>query len=181
MTSVFDYVLKPPVGYKKLKNRRILLVVLYTAIALVGAFVGVLTWHYGLLFPTVALAVGIDIFAVIFTWRKTKPEYEYLVEAGEFSFSAVYGGRTRRTLLTLDLADVMFIAPHNGLYASRLRDFAPKREINGVFTEDQKNYFMLFTDENDEPTVFYFHADAELVRVLRKYNAKTVVVHKIES
>ncbi len=180
MTAVFDYILKPPDGYKKLKKRRALLVVLYIVIALGGVGTAILTWQYGLFFPTVALAVGIDIFAIVFTWKKTNPEYEYLIEAGEFSFSAIYGGRSRRTLLTLDLADVAFIAPSNGLYDSRLRDFAPKKEIFGVFTEEQKNYFMLFTDENDEPTAFYFHADAELVRALRKYNAKTVVTHKIE-
>ena len=106
MTAVFDYILKPPDGYKKLKKRRALLVVLYIVIALGGIGTAILTWQYGLFFPTVALAVGIDIFAIVFTWKKTKPEYEYLIEAGEFSFSAIYGGRSRRTLLTLDLADV---------------------------------------------------------------------------
>ncbi len=181
MTAVFDYILKPPVGYEKLKKRRILLIVLYVGIALVGIGTGILTWHYGLFFPSLALAAGIDLLAIAFTWRKTKPEYEYLVEAGEFSFSAIYGGKTRRTILTLDLTDAELIAPANGLYDSKLRDFAPQNEIFGVFTDEQKNYFMLFRNENDEPTVFYFHADSELVRVLRKYNAKTVVVHKIES
>ena len=181
MTSVFDYVVKPPVGYKKLKKRKIILIFVYTVIAIVGVCAGLLTWQYGLLFPIVALTVGIDAVAVVFTWKKTRPEYEYLIEAGEFSFSAIYGGRARRTVLTLDLAAAIFIAPNNGTYETRLRDFSPKKEINGVFSEEQRNYFMLFNDENDEPTVFYFNADTELVRAIRKYNAKIVVAHKIES
>ena len=177
MTAVFDYILQPPDGYKKIKKRRVMLVAVYGFIAIGGAVGGFFLWPFGLFFPILALAAGIDVFAVVFTWKKTKPEYEYLIEAGEFSFSAVYGGRSRRTILTLDLADAKIIAPDNGLYESKLRDFAPKKEIFGVFTDEQKNYFMLFNNENDEPTVFYFNADTELVQVLRKYNAKTVISH----
>lgn len=181
MTAIFDYILKPPAGYKKLKKRRTALVTLYVALALVGVGIGAFTWQYGLFFPSLALFGGIDAFTVVFTWKKTKPEYEYLIEAGEFSFSAVYGGRSRRTLLSLDLADAKIIAPTNGLYDSKIVDFAPQNTVYGVFTEEQINYFMLFPNRADEPTVFYFHAAEGLVRALRKYNAKTVVVHKIES
>ena len=175
MTAVFDYILKPPVGYKKLKNRRTVLAFVYAVIALIGGGSAFLCWKYGFLFPVLALTVGIDAALIFLTWKKTRPEYEYLIEAGEFSFAIVYSGKTRHTVLNVDLADVQFICPSNGLYDSKLRDFAPEKEISGVFTEEQKNYFMLFLNEADEPTVFYFHADAELVRAIRKHNPKTVL------
>ena len=175
MDVFFEYVVKPPLGYKKTRDRKRNLIILYCFIGIIIPlavfFVPILN---RMIVPVFVLCVIADIAVFYFTWIKTKPEYEYSIELDEFRLSVIYGGRVRRTLVRTELKKAELIAPNNGAYESKLKDFAPEREYFGVFTEEQGNYFMLFRNENDERSVLYLSADAEQIKQFRRLNGRTV-------
>ncbi len=171
----FEYVVKPPDGYKKLRNLKIRLLVFYFAFAL-AVIILTLFFVPPIIWPVIAVAaVGILAAAVAFTWRLTKSEFEYSVDNGVLTVSMIYSGRTRRTVLEFSLRDAELIAPTNGLYDGKIRDFNPEATYWGVYTLEQANYFAIFTDEDDTKTVLYFNADLDTVKRFRRINGRTVV------
>jgi len=175
METFFEYVVKPPIGYKKTRRRKIDLIILYIAIGiLIPLAVFFIPAFNRMIVPVFVLCVIADVAAFYFTWPKTKPEYEYSIELDVFRLSVIYGGRVRRTLVRTEIRKAELIAPNNGAHENKIKDFAPEREYSGAFTDEQKNYFMLFRNENDERSVLYFSADAEQIKQFRRLNGRTV-------
>ncbi len=171
----FEYVVRPPEGYKKLRNLKIRLLVIYAAFVAVAVFL-TLAFVPLPLWPVIAVvAAAVLAVAVALTWYRTKSEYEYSVDDGVLTLSVIHSGRTRRTLLEFSLRDAELIAPTNGLYDGKLRDFAPDAAFWGVYTVEQANYFALFTDEDGTKTVLYLSADLDAVKKLRRLNGRTIV------
>lgn len=51
------------------------------------------------------------LFCAWFLWQFTKIEYEYIIAAGEFELSKIYGARVRKKVLAFKTADISVIAP----------------------------------------------------------------------
>ena len=168
------YSVKPPENYRVLKARRVRLIALYAAIAVVPlALLIFLTLNAELLAYTV-IPVGVFCFVAIrMTWPKTRPEYDYTVEAGVLSLAAVYGGRIRRSLAEIELSQALLIAPNNGSYENRVKDLAPERTVNAVFSEEQRNFFVVYRDENDVTAIAYIYATEDAQKVFHRACTKT--------
>ena len=182
MESFFEYVVKPPVGYEKTRRRKRNLIILYLFVGVIlPVAVLFIPFVNRLIVPAFFVCVITDIAVFYLTWPKTKPEYEYAIELDEFRLSVIYGGRIRRVLIRTELRKAELIAPNNGMYKNKINDFAPEREYFGAFTEDQINYFMLFTNENYEKCILYFSAEVEQIKHFKRLNGRTVVdrTHKI--
>ncbi len=170
----FEYIVKPPEGYKKLRNLKIRLLILYTVFAVVAVFLTLALVPLPL-WPVIAVvAAAVLAAAAVFSWRFTKSEYEYSVDDGIMTLSKIYSGRTRKTLLEFSLRDAEMIAPTNGAYDGKLRDLDPESVYWGVYTAEQANYFVIFSDD-DSRTVLYFYADRETVKKIKRVNGRTVV------
>ncbi len=171
----FEYIVKPPKGYGRLRSLKIKLLIGYAAFLAVTVFL-TLAFVPLPLWPVMAVVIAGILGAVAaFSWRYTRSEYEYSVDDGVLTLSIIYSGRTRRTILEFPLRDAEIIAPTNGLYDGKIRDFDPEATYWGVYTVEQANYFAIFTDEDDTRTVFYLHADLDAAKKLRRINGRTVV------
>ena len=170
------YSVKPPEKYGKTKKKKIKLIILYVAIfVLPSAAVMFLTLNPKLVAYTVLFSLAMSFIGFKLTWDKTNPEYDYTLEGGVFTLAVIYGGRTRRTRLEIDLADACLIAPKNGVYDGRIKEFSPQQTVTGVFEEEQSNYFILYRDENDTPSIAHIYADEEALKVMRLVCAKTYI------
>ncbi len=171
----FEYIVKPPEGYTRLRNLKIRLLIFYIAFA-AAVVVLALLFVPAIIWPIIAAAaVGLLAAFVFFTWRLTRSEYEYSVDDGILTLSEINSRSWRKTLLELSLRDAELIAPTNGLYDAKLRDFNPEVSYSGVYTAEQANYFVLFTDEDNCRAVLYIFADTDAAKKFRRINGRTVV------
>lgn len=168
------YSVKPPENYKKLKKRARRLILTYVALCILPFVLAYTLTRSAEVLLYMIIPVAVLCFVTVrITWTKTKPEYDYTVEAGDLTLAAVYGGRMRRELDVIVLSGAELIAPKNGVYDGRVRDFAPQKTVNGVFTDEQSNYFILYRDASDTPSIAHIYADEETVKVLRACCPKT--------
>ena len=170
------YSVKPPENYKALKGKRVRLIIFYVALYVIPMLITVFGFGKAELIAYLMMPLAALTFvAVRMTWPKTRPEYDYTLEGGVFTLAAIYGGRIRHTKLELDLADAYLIAPKNGVYDGRIKEFSPQKTVKGVFEDEQSNYFVLYKDENDTPSIAHIYADEEAVKIMRLVCAKTYI------
>ena len=163
METFFEYIVKPPKDYKKLKRRKIRLAVFYCAFCVITFACVFFTFLNRFLVPFMAVIAILLYFIIRFTWPKTKPVYEISIELGVLRVAAIYGGRVRRLILK------------TGMYENKIKDFAPEKEYNAAFVDEQKNYFMLFVNENEEKSILYFNANVDQIGRFRRLNARTYI------
>ncbi len=175
METFFEYIVKPPKDYKKLKRRKIRLAVFYCAFCVITFACVFFTFLNRFLVPFLVVIAILTYFMIRFTWPKTKPVYEISIELGVLCVAVIYGGRMRRVILKTEVKDAELIAPTNGMYENKIKDFAPEKEYNAAFVDGQKNYFMLFVNENDQKSILYFDADVDQIGHFRRLNARTYV------
>lgn len=122
-------------------------------------------WQLLLLLPFIMYAV------IVLTWRYTKPEYEYSVEAGALTISVIYGGRTRRVRFTGDLTSATRISTYDERVGSA-------RDILGVkdFSAGGEVWCGVFPDGNSgKKLVIVFSVNDEMKRALKICNPQAVV------
>ena len=156
--------------------RRVLMISLYVVYVLAFFVMGIIT-RLGV--PMLAL-IPITLWMLIWlTWPYCKIEYEYALFDGNLAFSAIYGGRRRREQFSIRISSAESIAPVGEKYDPLVIDFEPTKVYNGLSSaKDTKDaYFLLFENEDGEGCVFYFEATARMLRILKHYNATTVVTY----
>lgn len=142
-----------------------------------------------LIVPLLALIPVTTWILVFATWRFVSVEYEYSITSGEVTFSKIYGGRSRRALLTFPLREAVRIAPlDNGEESERAKSYRPEREfsaISSLYAPDI--YYALFEHEYKEAgkmkkcrAIFYFEATAKSLQICRFYNPSATVVTKTQ-
>lgn len=174
--DISEYTVKPPKKYAKLRKKKLGLIFLYCFLTVASVFICAvwLPSNELTVAALVALLFLIGVF-VFFSWRHVKPEYEYSLLDGELTISVIYSGATRKTLNTIDIRKAVLIAPTNGLYSSKLNEYSPENIYHFVFTPEQAEYFILFTDSDDKKAVAYIHAPSEIARQFKRLNARTVL------
>lgn len=155
----------------KVKLRRILAVVAYVLFFLVCAATLILLnlpWLVALL----PLAEWIVIF---FSWRYLAVEYEYSMTSGVMTFSHIYGGRTRKTRLELNIKSCHEIAPLDDDALTRLEGREIAKEYRFISADDASEIYYALFEEDGEPAVVLFEPTAKALSILRFYNPMTVV------
>ena len=143
---------KKPEASGKTRALRAILMALYTAITLayiVFFYIILRQWQLLLLLPFIMYAL------IVLTWRFTKPEFEYSIEAGELTIAVIYGGRSRRVKCSVDLTKATRISEfRQGLANSRdvssVRDFSAGGEVWCVFIPDDSKKQLIVFSVNDE-------------------------------
>ena len=89
------------------------------------------------LFQLFALVVVTEWMLVYFTWKYTKPEYEYSVTSGRVTFSVIHGKRSRKEMLNFAIKDCLKIAPAtDGDFLAMLEQYDPEVTYSAVSTVD---------------------------------------------
>ena len=165
----YEYVIKPK---KDSKNtmKRLLLIVLYFLFIVGWLFFGLLTKIFVPLLAFIPITTWLLVFA---TWRFVNVEYEYTVESGMITFTKIYGGKSRKRILELDIRDAESILPLREKATQIALDaFDPGREYFFAASEDDEDsYVALCIDEDGNRLSVAFTCDERLYRIIKYRNA----------
>ena len=162
---------------------RIALIAFYI---LVGA--GLLLAGFGtrIFVPLLALTPVLIWILVFVTWRYVSVEYEYSITSGILTFAKIYGNRSRRVMLELDLRQASRIAPLDSEeHAAFAKAWHPEREYSAISSLRAPDiYFILFEHNNKKDkekrrTIFYFEATGRALQICRFYNPSATVLAKV--
>jgi hypothetical protein len=135
--------------------------------------------------PLLALIPVTTWILVFITWRFVSVEYEYSITSGELTFAKIFGGRSRRTYLTIRLRDAVRIAPlDNAEHSERAMAYRPEQEFSAISSLRAPDiYYILFEHEEKDGQkikkrrcIFYFEATAKALQICRFYNPSATVV-----
>ena len=117
---------------------------------------------------------GLPFLLVVFykiTWWRLEYDYEYSMAGGEFRVEKVYSAARRRTVVALRAKDAIEIAP------MRPTDRADEPTLDLRGSEKSPDaYRIVYRDENGEARAILVEMSTKLVKMVAKYNPKTVVI-----
>lgn len=110
---------------------------------------------------------------VFFTWRYVSIEYKYTVDHATFTVTAVYGGKSERTLVKFATKDLERVEPYESFEKG---DTDSYNVIDARPSENCIDAYAAFgRDHNGRATVLFFRATNGLIKALRFYNKASVV------
>ena len=134
------------------------------------------------LLALIPVTTGMLIFA---TWRYVSVEYEYSITSGVFTFTKVFGGRSRKKVLEVALRNALLIAPLDDARSrATAEQYRPEREFHAISSLSSPDvYFMLFEYENKKEkekrrAILYFEATEKALSVCRFYNKSATMVRE---
>ena len=150
---------------------RILLMALYISYT-AGYFIFIFVTR---MIPLGAL-IPVTLWIIIyFTWKYTKPDYKYVIEAGKLTFYVLYGNKKKRQKAEIQISSAEKIAPVHDI-SDEISAFAPQNTYNALPSVNAADaYAALYKDEAGKRCVFYFVATAQALKLLHFYNSRTVV------
>ena len=175
-TSTYEYTVeqKPEGKFRLMKIGFLSLYILYPVIFMAVLFIIQL-------FQLFALVAVTEWMLVYFTWKYTKPEYEYSVTSGRVTFSVIRGKRSRKEMLTFAIKDCLKIAPAtDGDFIAMLEQYDPEITYSAVSSVDSPDkYYAAFENAEGKRCVFYFEATEKMLKLCRNYNSSHTVVTKV--
>ena len=131
--------------------------------------------------PMVALTPFGLALLIFLTWRYTKVEYEMSFTSGEVTVSKIYGGRSRREMVTFRLRDCTLIAPmSNRLNVEKAELFKPDVSYDARSSEDAEDaYVVTFESEDGKKGLVCFEATQKALRICHFYNASATTLSKV--
>ena len=160
-------------------RKRLLAILLYIICPIVVSVLCI--WWMGWIAVVWLVPFGVTFLAFIV--RKTygrffKIEYDYRIAAGEMEIAEVYDKKARKVILTAKIADFETIAPYRDEYRAACDKGTYDRVIESVSSLKAPHvYFGVYPDP-DKPsskTLVYFEPTTALLRLISKFNRKTVV------
>lgn len=167
--EAYEYVVKPQKDAKNF-TKRISLIVSYVIFIIAWLCFGLLTKIFVPLLALIPLSTWLLVFA---TWRYVNVEYEYVIESGVITFSNIYGGRSRKSILVFDIRDAEMFLPVTEKNTRRVLDeFSPAKEYSFISSPDDSDSLVaLCTDENGAKLAVFFSPDERLLRLCKLYNS----------
>ena len=140
-TSTYEYTVeqKPEGKFKLMKLAFISLYIIYPLIFMAILFIIQI-------FQLFALVIVTEWMLVYFTWKYTKPEYEYSVTSGRVTFSVIHGKRSRKEMLNFAIKECLQIAPAtDGEWIAKLEAYDPEVVYSAVSTVNSPDkYYAAF-------------------------------------
>ena len=160
----------------KWKLFRLLLIIFY--IAFVSAYFLAI---YISGFFTLGAFIPVALWLLIFlTWRFVKPDYKYIIDSGFMTFYIIYGNRTKREVVKLHIKDAYLIGRVENNQA-KIEGFAPTKKYSAIPSVNCPDvYAVLFYEKNGSPSVLYFRATSQALKVLSFYNREVTEITKTE-
>ena len=175
-TSTYEYTVeqKPEGKFRLMKIGFMSLYILYPLILMAVVFITQL-------YQIFALVAVTEWMLVYFTWKYTKPEYEYSVTSGRVTFSVIRGKRSRKEMVNFAIKDCLQIAPAtDGEWIAKLEAYEPEvvySAVSSVNTPDK--YYAAFETSEGKRAVFYFEATEKMLKLCKNYNSSHTVITKV--
>lgn len=175
-TSTYEYTVeqKPEGKFRLMKFAFMSLYIIYPLVFMAILFIIQI-------FQLFALVAVTEWMLVYFTWKYTKPEYEYSVTSGRVTFSVIHGKRSRKEMLTFAIKDCLQIAPATEReWVERLELYDPELVFSAVASADSPDrYYAAFENEDGKRCVFHFEATEKMLKLCRNYNSSHTVITKV--
>ena len=169
--SFYEYVV--PQKGSKAKRKKFFLITFYILYVIGVLLLGVMAKIVLPLLAFVPLSLWIIVF---FTWRYASVEYEYSIASGSFTYTTVWGGRSRKAVVEFKLKDCSLIAPLDDKYSERAEAYNAEKVYVGLSdTASPSAYFATF-EAGGKRCILYFEANAHALKVCRYYNSAATVV-----
>ena len=175
--ETYEYVIKQK-NTGKTRLMKVLFVCGYVLFVAVMMSVAVVT-RLGA--PIVALTPFGLALIIFFSWRYTSVEFEYSFTSGEVTVSKIFGGRTRRELISFRLRDCSMIAPATDRVGKdRAAAFRADETVTALSEPDAPDaYFAAFEDQDGKKGLVYFEATQKSLRICHFYNASATTLTKV--
>ncbi len=166
-----EYTVRPE-GNGGRMTLKILLTAVYTLLTLVCVFLFwfvLRSWALLILYPFVLFAL------VSLTWRYVNVEYEFAVEAGNFTVAFVYDGRSRRVKFNADLSQMTLLAPRGerSLALTKAPDIAKCSDFSAS-PDSPDAWVGVLSDGKGGKCAVIFETNEEMRRLLRFFNPAAV-------
>lgn len=117
---------------------------------------------------------------IFFTWRYTDITNEYtIISGGRFTFSQIFGNRSRKTVLETQVQDWSLIAPMSDpQYAAKAKENIDKIYDARSSESAPNGYFGIFKNESGQTCAVYFNATVKTLDILRWYNKTALIYNK---
>ncbi len=151
------------------RTKRLLMILLYTAYAV--AYMLIFITKIPMLVALLPVTLWILIF---FTWRFVSVEHEYMIASGVMTFVDILGGRSRRVLFAVTVKDMMKIAPVTEGKSPWYTGAKTVIDLRGS-VKCTNSYGFTVKDDAGETVAVLFAATDKAVKIMKYYNADTVV------
>ena len=162
----YEYVIKPT-KTGTLIAKRIGLIVFYVLWA-VGLFL--LGLMIGWIIPMLAVIAFTVWLIIFFTWRRTFLEYEFCFFDGELTVSNIYGGKSRREIVKLQLKDIASAFPYDEQHAQKAENFQPKRTYFAASSFQAENLYALLWKEEDDRCLLWIELNDTALKIIKAQN-----------
>jgi hypothetical protein len=127
------------------------------------------------LFPIIGLSAIIDYILFLATWHRSKVEFTYIVEKGNFHIYRICGRCKAKEVLNVKLENNLGIYPANDEdYKEALDECEVKLDYcEAIDAEDV--YFAIFNIDGKK-TAVYFSAATKLLTTMRYFGGENVIV-----
>lgn len=149
-------------------------------ILLMSLYVLYTTGYFVFIFVTRMIPLGALIpvtlwIIIFFTWKYTKPDYKYVIEAGKISFYVIYGNKKKHLKAEIRVSSAEKIAPVSDI-SDEISTFAPEVVYSALPSRNATDaYAVLYKNGSGKKCVFYFVATAQALKLLHFYNSRTQV------
>ena len=141
-------------------------------LAFVGAFVAA---TFIIRMPMLAILPLCLLGLVLYFWKIFNCELEYTMTSGIMTFTRIYGGIRRKTILDVTIKDFRECAPRTAESDAKLKEQGiEKTYMFSSHSTAIDQYYATF-EENGKKCVVYFEATEKALKLLRYYNPVTVV------
>lgn len=130
-------------------------------------------------FPLLCLMPVTLWILIFFTWRYVKVEHEYSMVSGDITFSDVYGGKSRKTLISFKIKNCSLIAPATEEYIQQAKNFAPDVVIEARSSASAPDSYLALVDMDGKRAAVYFEATEKALKIFKFYNAGCTVAAKV--
>ena len=129
--------------------------------------------------PAVIAVLPIFLLVLIpSTWRLVNFDYEYLIEHGELAVEKLYNTKKRRRIFTLRLKDAGRILPAPLDFSAK--EYDKVLDFRGSM-KSPDSYLIEFRAPDGRYTAVLIEATTKLVKMMSKYNDKTILSKELRA
>lgn len=166
----FFTVTKKPEG--KYRQKRILFILGYIIFGLLYFF-GLFAAH---LYAFIAFIILFEWILIFFTWRYVSIEYKYEIVSSNVNFYTIYGGKSKKLVLTRHIKDFEEIKPLDSTVKDEIKSGIYKKVNDFRSSENSEDgYYASYTDENENQAIVCFDGSQKTLKLFKYYNSKTVI------
>ena len=113
---------------------------------------------------------GATIYGTVIARRNFSIEYEYIFTNGQLDIDIIKGKAKRKSLLSLNVRDIEYMAPYNGANMSE------REVIDAVYDENRRGKYYADFSKSGVAYRLLFQPPEKILDNMKKYNPRNVVL-----